>query len=103
MGPRDPEDGIHAMDSKGTDDCLAATYREHPSLADDTWAGEDCFSPTRENLTAAASHLLAGLCPRLGLERPVDGDAYESGVLLPGPRARLGGPTFEEWLDEVGR
>jgi hypothetical protein len=37
----------------------------------------------------------------LGLERPVDGDAYESGVLLPGPRARLGGPTFEEWTRSV--
>ena len=30
---------------------------------------------------------------------PIDGDANESGVLLPGPDARLGGPTFEEWLD----
>jgi uncharacterized protein YbjT (DUF2867 family) len=34
---------------------------------------------------------------------PVDGAANESGVLLPGPDARLGGPTFEEWLDGVGR
>jgi uncharacterized protein YbjT (DUF2867 family) len=31
----------------------------------------------------------------------VDGDANESGVLLPGPGARLAGPTFEEWLDSV--
>jgi hypothetical protein len=30
---------------------------------------------------------------------PVDGFANESGVLLPGPSARLGGPTFEAWLD----
>ncbi len=34
---------------------------------------------------------------------PVDGIANESGVLLPGPGARLGGPTFEEWLDSDGR
>jgi hypothetical protein len=27
---------------------------------------------------------------------PVDADVYESGALLPGPHARLGGPTFEE-------
>ena len=33
---------------------------------------------------------------------PVDGSANESGVLLPGPGARLGGPTFEEWLDSGG-
>ena len=29
---------------------------------------------------------------------PIDGEANESGVLLPGPDAILGGPTFEEWL-----
>ena len=33
---------------------------------------------------------------------PVDGKANESGVLLPGPDAMLGGPTFEEWLDSTG-
>lgn len=34
-----------------------------------------------------------------GVSDPVDGEANESGVLLPGPDARLAGPTFEEWLD----
>ena len=34
---------------------------------------------------------------------PVDGFANESGGLLPGPGATLGGPTFEEWLDSGGR
>jgi uncharacterized protein YbjT (DUF2867 family) len=29
---------------------------------------------------------------------PIDGDANNSGVLLPGPGAILGGPTFEQWL-----
>jgi hypothetical protein len=24
---------------------------------------------------------------------------YEAGALLPGPRATLGGPSFDEWLD----
>jgi len=28
-----------------------------------------------------------------------DGEAYESGGLLPGPQATLAGPTFESWLD----
>ena len=25
---------------------------------------------------------------------------YQSGALLPGPEAKLAGPTFEQWLDE---
>ena len=32
-----------------------------------------------------------------------DGEAYESGGLLPGPQATLAGPTFESWLDGEGR
>jgi uncharacterized protein YbjT (DUF2867 family) len=28
-----------------------------------------------------------------------DRDLYEQGALLPGPRATLAGPTFEEWLE----
>lgn len=31
-----------------------------------------------------------------------DADLYESGGLLPGPGAVLGGPTFAEWLDATG-
>jgi hypothetical protein len=27
-----------------------------------------------------------------------DRDLYVNGALLPGPEARLAGPTFEEWL-----
>jgi hypothetical protein len=33
---------------------------------------------------------------------PIDGEATESGVLLPGPNAKLGGTTFAEWLVSVG-
>jgi len=32
-----------------------------------------------------------------------DGEAYESGGLLPGPQATLAGPTFESWLDNEAR
>jgi hypothetical protein len=32
-----------------------------------------------------------------------DGEAYETGGLLPGPEATLAGPTFEEWLDSEGQ
>ena len=32
---------------------------------------------------------------------PDEDGLYESGALLPGPRATLAGPTFDEWLDET--
>ncbi len=28
-----------------------------------------------------------------------DGELYEAGALLPGPHAKLAGPTFQDWLD----
>jgi uncharacterized protein YbjT (DUF2867 family) len=62
--------------------------------------------PREESLVEMAKLLVArrGNSLRVGATSdPVDGDAYESGALLPGPHARLGGPTFEEWLDAVGR
>jgi uncharacterized protein YbjT (DUF2867 family) len=31
-----------------------------------------------------------------------DGELFASGVLLPGPTAKLVGPTFEEWLNALG-
>ncbi len=62
--------------------------------------------PREENLVEMAGLLVARRGDSLRVEAvsdPVDGDANESGVLLPGPHAKLGGPTFEEWLDSVGR
>jgi uncharacterized protein YbjT (DUF2867 family) len=62
--------------------------------------------PREESLVEMAKMLVARRGDSLRVEPvsdPVDGDANESGVLLPGPDARLGGPTFEEWLDSVGR
>lgn len=58
--------------------------------------------PREESLVEAAKLLVARRGDALRIEAvsdPVDGEANESGVLLPGPDARLGGPTFEEWLD----
>lgn len=58
--------------------------------------------PREESLVEAAKLLVARRGDALRIEAvsdPVDGEANESGVLLPGPGARLGGPTFEEWLD----
>ncbi|MGA8476179.1 MAG: hypothetical protein WB681_14105 [Candidatus Cybelea sp.] len=36
---------------------------------------------------------------------PADPDnlLLENGALMPGPHAMLAGPTFEEWLDTLGR
>jgi hypothetical protein len=31
-----------------------------------------------------------------------DGELFASGALLPGPGAKLVGPTFEQWLDALG-
>ena len=61
--------------------------------------------PREENLVEMARLLVSRRNDSLGVEAvtdPVDGDANESGVLLPGPDARLGGPTFEEWLNAGG-
>jgi uncharacterized protein YbjT (DUF2867 family) len=55
--------------------------------------------PRGESLVEMAKLLVARRGNSLRVEAvsdPVDGDAYESGALLPGPDARLGGPTFEE-------
>jgi uncharacterized protein YbjT (DUF2867 family) len=62
--------------------------------------------PRPENLVEMARLLVARRGNGLRVEEvsdPVDGHANESGVLLPGPGAKLGGPTFEEWLDSGGR
>lgn len=62
--------------------------------------------PRPENLVDMAELLVARQGSSVRVEAvsdPVDGEANESGVLLPGPDARLGGPTFEAWLDSGGR
>ena len=62
--------------------------------------------PREESLVEMAKLLVARRGNSLRVEAvsdPIDGDANESGVLLPRPAARLGGPTFEEWLDSAVR
>jgi uncharacterized protein YbjT (DUF2867 family) len=57
--------------------------------------------PREERLVEMARLLVAHRGDGLRVEEvsdPVDGEANESGVLLPGADAILGGPTFEEWL-----
>jgi uncharacterized protein YbjT (DUF2867 family) len=60
--------------------------------------------PREESLVEMAELLVARRGDSLRIEAvsdPVDGEANESGVLLPGPGARRGGPPFAEWLDSV--
>ncbi len=62
--------------------------------------------PRPEELIEMARLLIARQGSPLRVEAvsdPVDGEANESGVLLPGPGAILGGPTFEQWLDTGSR
>jgi uncharacterized protein YbjT (DUF2867 family) len=57
--------------------------------------------PREENLAEMARLLVAHRALPLQIEEvkdPVDDEGYESGLALPGPGARLGGPTFEQWL-----
>jgi uncharacterized protein YbjT (DUF2867 family) len=62
--------------------------------------------PREESLVEMAKLLVARRGNSLRVEAvsdPVDGDAFESGALLPGPHARHGGPSFEDWLDSLSR
>ncbi len=61
--------------------------------------------PREESLVEMAELLVSRRDETLRVEAvsdPVDREANESGVLLPGPGAILAGPTFEEWLDSTG-
>jgi uncharacterized protein YbjT (DUF2867 family) len=64
--------------------------------------------PREERLADAATLLASRRGHPLKIEEvsdpaDPDRDLYESGALLPGPDAILGGPTFEEWLESEGR
>ncbi len=60
--------------------------------------------PRPENLVDVATLLTARRGDPVKIQAvsdPTDPDTtlYETGALLPGPQAKLGGPTFQEWLD----
>lgn len=76
----------------------AATSAEPPELV-------EIAGPREEDMVALATMLAArrGLAVKVqGVRSPADPDAeaQATGGLLPGPQARLAGPTFEEWLDQ---
>jgi uncharacterized protein YbjT (DUF2867 family) len=64
--------------------------------------------PREESLVEAATLLVARRGDSLRVEAhsdPADPNSalYEAGALLPGPGARLAGPTFEEWIRTTWR
>lgn len=64
----------------------------------------DIAGPREENLVELARLFASSHGDQVEVEAwsdPSDPDAYlyESGALLPGPGAKLAGPTFQEWLD----
>jgi uncharacterized protein YbjT (DUF2867 family) len=61
----------------------------------------DIAGPRAETLAEMARLLVQRRGEDLRIEEvdsPMDTEAYASGGLLPGPDAKLAGPTFEEWL-----
>jgi uncharacterized protein YbjT (DUF2867 family) len=68
------------------------------------WPTLEVAGPREESLVEMAKLLVSRRGETLRVEAvndPVDGEANESGIILPGPGAILGGPTFEEWLDST--
>lgn len=79
---------------------IAKVAHEHATLSGPGPTLE-VAGPREESLVEMAKLLVGRRGNRLRVEAvsdPVDGQANESGVLLPGPGAILGGPTFEDWL-----
>ncbi len=76
----------------------AAQFHEFVAQLVD-WGRQDGVSYVPKIRTQLAAH--RGDPVRIeGVTNPADPDRdlYEQGALLPGPRATLAGPTFEEWL-----
>jgi uncharacterized protein YbjT (DUF2867 family) len=76
----------------------------HPELEPANDPIPEIAGPRVESLVEMATLLAArrGDPVRIeGVANPddPDGELYATGALLPGPHARLVGPTFEEWLD----
>ena len=75
------------------------------ALNDGSRAGRSGRSPARARSAWPTSRdwsrRTASRSRRAAAIGDADGALYESGALLPGPDARLAGPTFEEWLAKV--
>jgi uncharacterized protein YbjT (DUF2867 family) len=105
------QDGVSYVPKMRTQLVAARTVAE--ALADLATATEpaapgsipEIAGPREENLVEAATLLVASRDEPIRVEAVSNPDdpatgLYEGGALLPGPGARLAGPTFEEWLNE---
>jgi uncharacterized protein YbjT (DUF2867 family) len=88
---------------------VAEALAELATVPDPTPAGagtapiREIAGPREERLVEIASLLAARRGDPVRIEAAInpadpDRDLYEQGALLPGPRAILAGPSFEEWL-----
>jgi uncharacterized protein YbjT (DUF2867 family) len=104
-------DGVAYLPQARTQPVAArAVAEELAALATDVeWVPSDdepinqVAGPQEESLPALATALAAHRGDTLrveGVSNPDDPDSegYRDGVLLPGPEAKLAGPTFAEWL-----
>jgi hypothetical protein len=85
---------------------LAELATNDADSATETNSIPEIAGPREENLVEAAQLLVAYRGDRLRIEAVSDPAdpvlaLYENGANLPGPKATLAGPTFEEWLREV--
>jgi uncharacterized protein YbjT (DUF2867 family) len=82
-----------ALVDLATEEGSGSTHTPIPEIA----------GPREEQLVDMATLLMArrGDAVKIeGVSDPDYADIYETGALLPGPRAILAGPTYEEWLIE---
>jgi uncharacterized protein YbjT (DUF2867 family) len=84
---------------------VAEVVADVATSADDAAGIVEIAGPREEDLAELAAVLVArrGTPVKVqAVRNPADPDAdlQATGGLLPGPGARLAGPTFEEWLDQ---
>lgn len=83
---------------------LADTVAESATVPAGGWPVVEIAGPREENLVNAAMMLASRRGRPLKIEAVSDPgnpevQLMEAGALLPGPGARLEGPTFEQWLE----
>jgi len=81
---------------------LLAELATLPDSAPATGPTVEIAGPRPERLVELARTLVADRAESLRVEETAEffdeSDLYDSGAALPGPDAKLAGPTFEEWL-----
>jgi uncharacterized protein YbjT (DUF2867 family) len=101
-GRQDDKIAVWGMQTQLVAARAAAEVVVDVALADDAPAITNVGGPRPERLVEVARLKAAHDGEDLRVEEapaPADAELYESGGVLPGPEARLVGPTYEEWLN----